>query len=95
MALLRPIPVDYRRLTYSAAGNLLVAEMSDFGRGFEFGRVWDDACDVGFTVIGRTGREVVYALDREQMRDGELVAWRFKPAKRSEEFLPEVVIFND
>lgn len=93
--MLHPIPMSYERFLFVAKENTLVAEISDFGKGFAFERVYDDACDEGLTVVGKTGREVVYAVEEYMKRDGELIGWKLLPAKRSERFLPSVAIYND
>lgn len=66
--LLKPNPVPSRHFTRLAG--VLVAEASDLGRE-PFGRVYDDACDAGLTIVSeRTGREVVFYVERE-VRDAE------------------------
>lgn len=54
-----PIPVyDARRFTWT--GKVGVVERSDLLRDFAT-QVWDDSCDLGFTVISfRTGRELLF-----------------------------------
>lgn len=96
MSTLRPTPVSTRSITFDRDANLLVAEMSSL-RNPSFDRVFDDACDVGLTVVSHwTDREVVYALENE-VRDGEgdLMYWDLIPANRAEQFLPTLRIFND
>lgn len=76
----------------------LVAEESDLGRDFRLGRVYDDACDVGFTLVSaRTGREIVMALEDEHRdpREGELLYTDFVPARRDERGLVTVRLYND
>jgi hypothetical protein len=72
--LLNPATVDSRYFTYDAKERLFVTEMSDLDNGGTreaFGRVYDDACDVGLTIISqRTGSAVVFCLSEEK-RDGE------------------------
>lgn len=96
MTLLKPAPVSTERLTHVAAENMLAACASDLP---EFERVWDDACDVGVTVVShRTGREVVYAVE-EQVRDGEgdTLYWMLQPASLADQRagLPGLQVFND
>lgn len=81
MTRLRPAPVSTGQLTYSATENLLVAEASSLP---PFGRVYDDACDEGLTVVSaHTGREVVFVVeDTVYSDDGELVCWDLRPAAR-------------
>ena len=94
--ILSPAPVSSRPFSY--IDGMLVADLSDLGRDFRFGRVWDDACDVGLTVISaRTGRKVVYVIENEQRdREGELQYIELRPASRFEsDDLPAVRLFND
>lgn len=100
MAVLTPTRVTSDRFTTTTGHEgekLLVAEMSDFGRDFRFGRVYDDACDVGLTIVSRrTGREVVFAVDREfRDREGELLWVELVPANLSERGLCRVRLYND
>ena len=85
------------RFHFSKSENLLVAEMSDLGRNFA-GRIWNDACDVGFGIAGRT-RNVLYILSREERApDGELQFEEYTPHTFRGDMLPElpkVVLFND
>jgi hypothetical protein len=92
--LLKPAPTSTRQFLYQPAGNLLTAEMSSLNG---FGRVWDDACDEGLTLVShRTGREVVYAVSgMERDRDGDIAAWTLRPASPRDAALPTVKIYND
>jgi hypothetical protein len=92
MALLKPRPTTSRR--FSLIDGKLVAEMSDVG---PLGRVWDDACDEGLTVVShRTDREVVYAVESyHRDAEGELMYVDLLPAKLGERHLPTVRLFND
>lgn len=94
MSILKPSPVSTERFTFVKAENLLVAEMSDLPG---FGQVYDDACDEGMTLVShRTGREVVYGVEHvERDREGDLMFWDLRPAKRADAGLPTVRIFND
>jgi hypothetical protein len=98
--LLRPSPISSRLFDYDKNERCFVAEISDLGPGFEFHRVYDDACDVGLTVIShRSGREVVFAVDEvETDREGDILAWRLVPASYQRALLIDNVtmtIFND
>lgn len=97
MSVLRPTPVSTDRFTYLKDEHLLVAEISDLGRGFAFGRVYDDACDEGLTLVShRTGRTAPYAVDRvDRDGDGELMGWTLLPARVRDADLPLVQIIND
>ncbi len=72
--ILHPTRVSTRRFTYHEG--VFTAELSDLGRDFRFGRVYDDACDVGLTLVSHaTGREVVFAIENEMRGDEGDVLW--------------------
>jgi len=49
--------------------------------GIRPGRVFDDSCDEGFTLIShRTGREIVVCHNHVERRDGDLLYSDFHPA---------------
>jgi hypothetical protein len=77
--ILKPHRVSSSKFTYHQG--TFVCEDSDFGKvGLidRLGQVYDDACDLGFTIVSqKTGREVVFAQDGEDRRDGEVMGWRF------------------
>lgn len=95
--ILKPSPLSSRHFHYIPAKNMLVAEMSDFGRSFDFGRVYDDACDIGLTIRSeRTGREIVFAVEHiERDREGDLLYWTLRPVNRNEWAAGTVRIYND
>lgn len=82
MALLTPTTLSSSRFTWIAGEQELVAEISDFGRDFRFGQVYDDACDEGITIRSEhTGRTVVFGMeDVVRDSDGDLLYWLLKPA---------------
>ena len=92
--LLKPSRVSTDRLTFCREEWLLVAEMSDLPG---FGRVWDDACDEGLTLVShRTGREVVYAVNHiERDDEGDLLYWDLRPVDHRDNSLPTLRVFND
>lgn len=92
--ILKPSPVSTEAFTYSAEDNLLTAEISTLG--VPFGRVFDDACDEGVTLVShRTGRKVVYSVVGEERADGDLLYWDLRPVAATTPGLPNVRIFND
>lgn len=93
--ILRPTAVSTEKFSYH--GSVFTCEISDLGPGFQFGRVYDDACDEGLTLVShRTGREVVYVVNHQQYKEGELVAWELIPAKPSDRpRCGSIVIYND
>jgi hypothetical protein len=91
MAILKPAPVSSRQFDYSHVDGY-VAEISSTNG---LGRVYDDACDEGLTLVSqRTGREVVFVVDEVERRDGDVLLWRLVPAKPSESRVP-MTLFND
>jgi len=95
MTLLKPCPVSTRRFTYLADERMFVAEASDLPG---FGRVYNDACDEGLTLVShRTGCEIVCAVEHiERDREGDLLYWDLRPASsRNAPFSFTVRIFND
>jgi hypothetical protein len=72
---LRPAPVRIEQLSWDPEHKLLTADISDLGpRGL--GQVYADSTDVGLTVIGATGREMVFVLHHTEVdrRENE-VRW--------------------
>jgi hypothetical protein len=77
MAMLRPNPVNSTRFTWHAATRTYSIEMSDLGG---FGRVFDDACDEGITLVERFGLgEVVCVVEHHATREGDVLYWVLKP----------------
>lgn len=99
MALLRPPAVNTREFTWVEKERLLVTEMSDLNaRGITFGRVFDDACDEGLSIISqRTGIEVVFAVNHIEKSEGDLVFWDLVPwgASGPLDLGIRVRVFND
>lgn len=94
---LRPTPINttHHGLTYSDEINALVCEDSTLP---EPSRVYDDACDVGYTVVdGKTGREFVVALAREKRStsSGELLCWEYDPIPGSPRYALLLRVYND
>lgn len=80
MTILKPARIASSRFTYDKATKSFIAEDSDFGgKGHPVGRVYDDACDEGFTIVSeRTGKEVVFALHMvHKDADGDLTKWEY------------------
>lgn len=95
--ILKPSPISTRRFFYQKDAGLLTAEISDFGPGFGFGQVYDDACDEGMTLVShKTGREVVFAVEHiERDCEGDLLYWDLRPAERGAWGCGTVRIYND
>lgn len=85
--LLTPRPVSSDLFTghrENDAMRVLVAEMSDLPGDLE--RVWNDACDVGLTIVSqRTGRSIVFCVEHEQRdAEGDLMWLDLRPASLTE-----------
>jgi hypothetical protein len=98
MTLLRPCPIHTSRLNYNAAERTFSEEASTIGAP---GRVYDDACDVGYTLVSaRTGREVVFAETFTRYdNEGDIVYWVYEPEpyqRRLGELAGvRLIVFND
>jgi hypothetical protein len=93
--LLNPCPISSEHLEYSGKLASFLAEASDLGDKFKVGRVYDDACDEGFTIVSaRTGKEAVFALDHLEENEGDICAWHFVCVTPNLKHL-KAVIFND
>lgn len=77
--ILHPNPVTADKLLWIPEDRRFVAEMSDIGG---FGLVYDDACDEGLTLVSRRPgyREIVFAVEHEERREGDTLYWDLKPA---------------
>ncbi len=101
MAVLRPTPI-IPASKFSWRGTEGCTEASDLPGRFpsDLGRVYDDSCDVGFTMLSdRSGRSAVFCLDHvEKDEEGDLLFWRFRSVRRSHGAdIPDmtVTVFND
>ena len=83
--ILTPPAVSTENLMWHAETSTFVAEASDLGVGF--GRVYDDACDVGLTLVSRyVDRQPIVMVVNHEERDADndvlywdLVSADFKP----------------
>ena len=75
---LRPPAISTDMFHYHKKHKSFTAELSDL-RDFRVGRVYDDACDEGFTMVSQwTGQEVVFALERRKTdREGDVQFWEY------------------
>jgi len=67
---------------FSYKDKCFVAEASDLGSITtpHDGRVYDDACDVGFILVSEvTGDSVLFVQDGVDMNGDEIAGWRYKP----------------
>lgn len=92
------VVIDYTEFTY--ADKALVAEASTFkGREIHFD-IYTDAADRGIAIRGRTGKIVVFHLSHENIINGEITHWEYRPTKESKARVPQCIhnvvrIFND
>jgi len=99
--ILHPLPnLSTRDFTYTDQTFVSEASTLGFKVGWpNFGRVYDDACDEGFTLISqRTGKECVMVIHEIVSDDDYSGGWKriiLRPAKPSERKLFRVVIYND
>lgn len=74
----KPCPVSTRQFTWLADQRTYVGEISST---YGLGRVYDDACDEGLTLVSaKTGREVVFVVTETGVREGEIFDWTLRPA---------------
>lgn len=81
-------PNTFSTKMFSFKDKLFTCEISTLSEGSRrpvFGRVYDDACDEGITLISeRTGERIVFVVDSEDYsgsgEDREMAGWRLKPA---------------
>lgn len=94
--ILKPAPISTSRFTYDKRNNRFIACASDLGPA-PFGRVFDDACDEGLTLVSaRTGHEVVFVVQHEgRNADGELTYWELSPAAPADRACGDIVLYND
>jgi hypothetical protein len=80
MTVLRPNPVNAAMFMWNAEDRTYFIDMSQLGG---FGRVYDDACDEGLTLVERHGlREVVCVVEDQKMdRDNDITMWVLKPVR--------------
>ena len=93
--ILTPPAVSTENLMWHAETSTFVAEASDLGVGF--GRVYDDACDVGLTLVSRYDdrQPIVMVVNHEERdADGDVQYWDLVSA----DFKPvgfTVRVYND
>ena len=95
--LLTPTPVSSKMFNYNAAAQVFTADASDLGRGFNLGQVYDDACDVGFTIISaKTGKPAVFVETETHYdaNDDDVAVWEFNCVTPGLKNL-KAMIYND
>lgn len=93
--ILKPAPISSDKFSFSK--NCFAAEVSSLGN-FNLERVYDDACDVGFSIVSaKTGNLVVFAQNgyiRDEDGEGDLIAWKFVCVTKGYEYL-HAIVFSD
>jgi hypothetical protein len=91
--LLNPAPISSSKFHFKK--NTFTAEASEL-RDLKLGRVYDDACDMGFTIVSeKTGKGVVFVQTEDTVdREGDLLSINFVSVTPGLTNL-KVVIFND
>ena len=92
--MLAPSPVSSNKFFFNKSSGTFIAEASDL-QGFRLGRVYDDACDEGFSIVSeKTGKSAVFALADEIFRNEDIGGWNFVCVTPGLKQL-KAVIFND
>lgn len=92
---LNPVHVDARKFFWH--GNEGSQEISTLGRDFRFERVYDDACDVGLTIVDER-EAITFVVVSEDRRDGEIMGWHLESINRKtgrQDGRFKVLIIND
>lgn len=90
-----------QQFDYDHDTNTFTAWASELGSRM-FGQLFEDACDVGLTIVsGRTGSISSFYISEEQRDDdNDISAWYLKPTNETVKRFPllkdaTVVVFND
>jgi hypothetical protein len=79
------------KFSYNKDTHKFFTDVSDLD-GPLMGRVYDDACDVGFIMHSqRTGSNMLFLYVGDVVDDGEVTAWKFESASGQY----KSVVFND
>lgn len=95
MSTLYPAPVSTRQFHFDKDARLFIGEISST---HGFGRVWNDSCDEGLTLVSaRTGKHVTFAIvETIRDADGDITQWMLRPTPDSDcDADLGVVLFND
>lgn len=92
MAVICKTEISTRDVTYDAARRRLIAEASELPAP---GRVFDDACDVGYMVRSHhTGRVILFSeLEVRRDADGDVQVWIYRAVARNVDL--ELHVLND
>ena len=106
MTILRPSPLQSNQFTWIGKDRTFIADISDFGKGWAFGQVFDDSVDEGLTLYSSKYPErdpivfVVSHIERNRScaPDHDLIWWDLVPVTTlTRDKVPEfsIRIFND
>lgn len=91
-----------KQFAYDGPNRTLSADISDFGKSFQWGRVYDDACDGGVRIVSHiTGHEATFVIvNEERDDDGDVTKWVLQAIRTRGPRNPildtlKVVVFND
>lgn len=90
--------VDSSIFIYDVKTKTFVGEMSELGK---FGRIYDDAEDIGFTMVfAETRKEVTFYVNGTIREHGENVGWRLVPIAGTIRKMPTLTgvtvhVYND
>lgn len=99
--ILHPPATPTTQLSYDPESRQYVGEISSTNG---FGQVYDDACDVGMTLVStRTGNEIVFVVHQTHIdAEGDTTHWTLRPAQGTAECEADfpggprsVLLFND
>jgi hypothetical protein len=93
------VALPLKQFTFDRSKGTLTAMASDFGPLHEglwwLVQLYNDSCDVGISIMsGITGRIERFYLQQQEEREGDLVAWHFKPISKLAN-VQSVTIYND
>jgi hypothetical protein len=91
--ILKPAPISSSKFAFE--NGVFSAEASEL-KDLKLGRIYDDSCDMGFTIISeKTGNGVVFAQTEDTLdTEGDLISINFVSVTPGMTNL-KVVIFND
>lgn len=88
--------VSTRDFSWNKFTKTFSTEISDLGPDFNFGKIYDDACDQGLTLVSHvTNKEIVFGISEIKDKEGDILCWNLIPAEKKYRNLYKMTIFND
>lgn len=90
--------VSTARFHYDKLDQMFSADISDLGKGFDFDRIYPDACDAGLILVShKTGKAIPFYVSETRYNDeGEVMFWRLQADSRDPRIRNiTMVLFND